>query len=90
MQKIFLLSSKTLQSRINRCYDILFSNLKQKKKRNIIISSVISSHIGPCTIYSGIMLYPHSGDVLFRSNIIHLSKISYTYNKRADDITILA
>ena len=35
-----------LCSRVNSCYSILFSNLKQKKY-NIISSRVISSHMGP-------------------------------------------
>ena len=56
----FPLVSKALWSRINSYYSILFSNLKQKKKKkHIIISRVISSHMGsmyietPCIIYIG-------------------------------------
>ena len=45
-QNIFPLLSKALRWRINSCYSILFSNLKQKTY-NIIISRVISSHLGP-------------------------------------------
>ena len=47
-RKIFApLLSKALWSRINSCYGILFSNLKQnKKEHNIIISRVIISHPG--------------------------------------------
>ena len=45
----FPLLSNTLWSRINSCYSILFSNLKQIE-HNIIISRVISSHMGPISI----------------------------------------
>ena len=44
------LSSKVLWSRIDSCYSILFSNLKQKKEQNIIIGRVISSCMGPMYI----------------------------------------
>ena len=46
-QDIFPLSSLALWSKINRCYWILFSNVKQKK---LIICSVISIHVGPVYI----------------------------------------
>ena len=42
---IFLLLSKILWSRINNCYSILFSDLKQKE-HCIIINRVINSHRG--------------------------------------------
>ena len=48
--KCFRLLSKALWLRINSCYSILFSNLKQNKKKYIIISRVISSHMGPMYI----------------------------------------
>ena len=49
MKNIFPLLSKALWSRINSLYGVLFSNLKQKE-HNIIISRVISSHMGPVYI----------------------------------------
>ena len=46
MHNIFLLlSSKALWTRIKSSYPRLFSNVKQKEN-NIIISRVISSHMG--------------------------------------------
>ena len=42
---------KGLWSRINSCHSILFSNLKQKKKKHrIIISRITNSNIGPMNI----------------------------------------
>ena len=49
MQNIIPLLSKVLWSRINYCYRILFSYLKEKKG-HIIISWVINSQMGPMYI----------------------------------------
>ena len=57
-QYIFPLLSKALWSRINTFYNILFSNLKQKKN-NIIINRVMGhgSHIYWDTLYIYIYIY---------------------------------
>ena len=57
--KYFFLS---MWSRINSCYSILFSNLKQQKT-NIIISRVIRSHMGPIYIETLYTIIPGRGGV---------------------------
>ena len=42
-QNLFPLLSKALWSRINSCYSILFSNLKQKRTHIIIIRGIYSN-----------------------------------------------
>ena len=42
MQNIFSLLSKALRSRINSCYSILFSNLKQEKNARLLLVELLA------------------------------------------------
>ena len=55
-KSFFPVLSKVLWLKINSCYSILFTNLKQNK-HNIISSRVISSHIGPVYIETSYSWY---------------------------------
>ena len=94
-QNIFPLLSKALWSRINSCYSILFSNLKQKKNTTLSVVALLEVTWGPCILRHPILCiftYPTAragcdAKSIFKRSFIKLN-LEFSFSKTGCHIEV--